>query len=132
MFIDLPGADDRAILPVPCEHDHETVVVQVAQGTQPPLAVIAAPILGFEYRIAEDQGRIGKIDTVFGQVCLQQLSFWHAAAIPQNENCGIPSAGGARVCLDLGGYAVRSPSEPNAACAAARRATGTRYGLQET
>ena len=29
-------------------------------------------------------------------------------------------------------YAVRSPVTPNAACAAASRATGTRYGLQET
>src|SRR4051794_12896176 len=30
------------------------------------------------------------------------------------------------------GQAVRSLSTPSAACAAARRATGTRYGLQET
>jgi hypothetical protein len=29
-------------------------------------------------------------------------------------------------------YAVRSPPAPSAACAAASRATGTRYGLQET
>jgi hypothetical protein len=29
-------------------------------------------------------------------------------------------------------YAVRSLSSPRAACAAARRATGTRYGLHDT
>jgi hypothetical protein len=29
-------------------------------------------------------------------------------------------------------YVVRSPLTPNAACAAARRATGTRYGEQDT
>ena len=29
-------------------------------------------------------------------------------------------------------YAVRSPATPSAACAAASRATGTRYGLHET
>ncbi len=37
-----------------------------------------------------------------------------------------------RLATGRGRYAVRSPVTPNAACAAANRATGTRYGLQET
>jgi hypothetical protein len=121
IFIDFPRADYAPDITTPCERDEEVVVVDASQGAIPPLAVFDAEILCFEDR-TPPRGR-GGFGASFAHPIQRRLSCVHG---------WVHNVKPTRARAPGESYAVRSLSTPSAACAAASRATGTRYGLHET